>query len=68
MSIPYYIFLFLLIFTPLAFGTVELWSLAIMEALSFAAALLYFCKPQNRALADCATAGLFDQAYIPSYC
>lgn len=37
-----YIFLFLLIFSPLAFGTVEQWSLTIMETLSCLALLLYF--------------------------
>ena len=46
-KIPNYIFLFLLIFTPLAFGTVELWSLAIMEAFCFAAALFHFCNSKN---------------------
>jgi O-antigen ligase/tetratricopeptide (TPR) repeat protein len=48
-NIPYFIFLFLLIFAPLAFGTEELWSLAIMEALCYTAALFYFISPQNRA-------------------
>ncbi len=36
------IFLFLLIFAPLAFGTVELWSLTIMELLSIATVLILF--------------------------
>jgi len=44
----YYIFLFLLIFAPLAFGAEELWSRTIMEVLCFTATLFYFCKPQNR--------------------
>jgi O-antigen ligase/tetratricopeptide (TPR) repeat protein len=35
------IFLFLLVFTPLAFGTVERWSLSVMESLSFSALLLF---------------------------
>jgi len=36
------IYLFLLVFSPLAFGTVELWSRAIMEGLSFLALSLFF--------------------------
>ena len=47
-NIPYYIFIFLLFWAPLAFGSVELWSLTVMEALCFAAALIYFNKSQNR--------------------
>src|ERR1039457_6584576 len=35
----YIIFIFLLIFSPLAFGTVEQWSLLVMEALSVFALL-----------------------------
>lgn len=46
-KIPYYIMLFLLIFSPLAFGTVELWSLAIMEASCFAATFFYFYSSKN---------------------
>ena len=38
----YRIFIFLLIFSPLAFGTVSTWSLTIMEALSIGAVLLLF--------------------------
>ena len=41
-KIPYRIFIFLLIFSPLAFGTVSTWSLTIMEALSIGAVLLLF--------------------------
>lgn len=37
----YKIFLFLLVFAPLAFGTTELWSLTIMEVLSYCATLLF---------------------------
>lgn len=44
---PYYILLFLLLFAPLAFGTVELWALAIMETSCFAAACLYFLNSKN---------------------
>jgi len=36
------IYLFLLIFSPLAFGVVELWSRAIMEGLSFLALSIFF--------------------------
>jgi len=39
-KISYRIFIFLLIFSPLAFGTVSTWSLTIMEALSIGAVLL----------------------------
>ena len=46
-QIPYYIFLFLLIFTPLAFGTVELWSVTIMEASCFVAVLFYFYNEKS---------------------
>jgi len=49
-NIPYFIFLFLLAFAPLAFGLVDLWSLSVMEALCFAAALFYFSKPQNHGI------------------
>ncbi|MCP4020825.1 MAG: O-antigen ligase family protein, partial [Desulfobacteraceae bacterium] len=37
-----FIFIFLIIFTPLAFGTVEPWSYAIMEILTAFALLLFF--------------------------
>ncbi|GAB6190489.1 O-antigen ligase family protein [Desulfocastanea catecholica] len=40
MKYSYRLFLFLLIFAPLAFGTVELWSLATLELLTGVAALL----------------------------
>jgi O-antigen ligase/tetratricopeptide (TPR) repeat protein len=42
-TISFSLFIFLLIFSPLAFGTVEPWSLALMETVSFSAiALLLF--------------------------
>ncbi|MBW2576219.1 MAG: O-antigen ligase family protein [Deltaproteobacteria bacterium] len=41
-KITYRIFIFLLIFSPLAFGTVSTWSLTVMEAVSIGAALLLF--------------------------
>lgn len=44
------IFLFILIFTPLAFGTVQQWSLTIMECLSTGALFIFFlslaCKKE----------------------
>jgi tetratricopeptide (TPR) repeat protein len=46
-KIPFYTLLFLLIFTPLAFGTVELWAITIMEASCFAAVLFYFWDSKN---------------------
>jgi O-antigen ligase/tetratricopeptide (TPR) repeat protein len=39
-KVVYGIFLFVLIFSPLAFGTVEQWSMTVMEAMSFLALLL----------------------------
>lgn len=42
MKYSYRLFLFILVFAPLAFGTVELWSLATVEALTGIAALLLF--------------------------
>jgi len=42
MNKVFYIFLGLLVFCPLAFGTVEPWSLALMEAASFAGLLAFF--------------------------
>jgi len=47
-NIIYYIFIYLLIFAPLAFGLEELWSITIMEALCFAAVFFYFCNSKNR--------------------
>jgi O-antigen ligase/tetratricopeptide (TPR) repeat protein len=38
------IFIFLLVFSPLAFGTVEAWSLAVMEVLAMAALFLFFLR------------------------
>ncbi|MEN8140633.1 MAG: O-antigen ligase family protein [Thermodesulfobacteriota bacterium] len=39
--VSYYLFIFLLIFCPLAFGTVEPWSLTVMEFMAPLALLLY---------------------------
>ena len=44
----YRILLFVLIFSPLAFGTVEPWSYAIMESLSIAALFLFFLKISSK--------------------
>ncbi len=41
-KLTYRIFIFLLIFSPLAFGTVSTWSLTLMEALSIGAVILLF--------------------------
>ena len=41
-KLTYRIFIFLLIFSPLAFATVSTWSLTLMEAVSIGAALLLF--------------------------
>lgn len=40
----YYLFVFLIIFTPLAFGTVEGWSLAIMEIFSVSSLALFMVQ------------------------
>jgi tetratricopeptide (TPR) repeat protein/O-antigen ligase len=40
MKVSYWLYLFILIFAPLAFGTVELWSLATVEVLTGVAAIL----------------------------
>ncbi len=42
MNVSYRLCLFILVFAPLAFGTVELWSLAIVEILTGVAAVLLF--------------------------
>jgi O-antigen ligase len=48
----YRIFIFLLFFSPLAFGTVSTWSLTVMESLSIGAVLLLFisCGMKNRTI------------------
>ncbi len=43
-STTYFLFIFLLIFSPLAFGIVEQWSLTLMEGLSFFALSLYLLE------------------------
>jgi len=40
----FYLFVFLLIFSPLAFGTVEPWSLAVMETVSFSSLVLLLLR------------------------
>ena len=40
----FFIYLFLLVFAPFAFGTVEEWSLAVMEALAFCAVMLLLLR------------------------
>ena len=51
-KLTYRIFIFLLIFSPLAFGTVSTWSLTIMEAVSIGAVLLLFisCWLNNKTI------------------
>ncbi len=41
-NIPFTLFLFGLIFAPLAFGTTEQWSLAVLEMTTGAAFILFF--------------------------
>ena len=43
----FWLFLAILVFCPLAFGTVEPWSLAVMEVLSIAALCLFFYMPSK---------------------
>ena len=40
----FYLFVFLLIFSPLAFGTVEPWSLTVMEIVSFSSLVLFLLR------------------------
>lgn len=47
-SAIFWIFLFLLIFSPLAFGTVELWSLSVMESLSFSALVFFLAGKKGK--------------------
>jgi len=44
----YRIYLLILIFAPLAFGTVEPWSLTVMETLSFVSLLLYLLRETKK--------------------
>ena len=41
-KIPFGLFIFLLFFSPLAFGTVEPWSYTVMETLTVLACLVFF--------------------------
>ena len=47
-KIVYGIFISILIFSPLAFGTVERWSLTVMEALTFSSLLLFLITVCNQ--------------------
>jgi len=49
----YYLFLFALIFSPMAFGTVEIWSYLILEVIICASALLFFYSSKNESLYQC---------------
>ncbi len=48
MKFIYRLFIFVLVFAPLAFGTVEPWSLAVMETASLAAVSAYFYDRAKR--------------------
>jgi len=50
-STIFWIFLFLLIFSPLAFGAVEQWSLAVMESLSLSALVLFLAGKRGKGAA-----------------
>ncbi len=47
MKYSYRLFVFALVFSPLAFGTVEPWSLAVMETVSFLALALFFYRDRG---------------------
>ncbi len=49
----YYLFLFALIFSPMAFGTVEIWAYLVMEVIICASALLFVFSSKNKALYTC---------------
>ncbi|MFO7840431.1 MAG: O-antigen ligase family protein [Desulfosalsimonadaceae bacterium] len=53
------LFLFALIFAPLAFGTVEPWSCAVMEIAVFAALFLHFLHARQSGEPFCEVPGLF---------
>ncbi len=48
-SLPYSLFLATLLFAPLAFGSVETWSIALVEILVFLTALTYFFQGKHGA-------------------
>ncbi len=52
------LFFFILIFAPLAFGTVEPWSYAVMETAAAAALLLYFIHAARNGTGICEVPGL----------
>ena len=66
-KLTYRIFIFLLIFSPLAFGTVSTWSLTLMQALSIGAALLLFisCWLNNKTVYK--APGTFMILLFPAY-
>jgi O-antigen ligase/tetratricopeptide (TPR) repeat protein len=43
-ALSFFLFIFTLVFAPLAFGSVETWSIAIVESLIFLTALTYFFR------------------------
>jgi len=49
----YYLFLSALIFSPMAFGTVEIWSYLIMEVIICASALLLFSSSREKTFYQC---------------
>lgn len=55
---PFLIFLFILFFAPLAFGTVETWSKATVELLIGSTAILYFFQIRKKTAAILKTPGL----------
>lgn len=49
----YYLFLFALIFSPMAFGTVEIWAYLIMEVIICASTLLFVFSSKNKTFYQC---------------
>lgn len=61
------IFIFLLIFSPLAFGSTELWSITIMESLSFLATILFLANKLRQKTTLVKTPGLLPLSLFLGY-
>lgn len=63
----YFLYIFVLIFSPLAFGAVEEWSLAVMEASSLLALSLFLSRTLKRKDPLYETPGIFPLALFLAY-
>ncbi|MEA3230231.1 MAG: O-antigen ligase family protein [Thermodesulfobacteriota bacterium] len=63
----YWIFISVLIFAPLAFGTVERWSLTIMESVSLSALLLFFLSVFRKKSTFYEVPGLIPLIFLGAY-